>query len=528
MRTVFIALLAGVAMGLFLAPRTFTLRHGSKPAETLSQKMQSVMELVQDEYVDAIDGDSAVVNMMNAIMTSLDPHSRYIAAEDLKREVSDMRGNFEGIGATLRSDHDTVYVGQTLQKSPARAAGLRPGDRIITVDNDTVSGVKMPIDEVIKRIRGPHGVPVTLGIMHYDGTAVHRVKVGRDVIPTNSVAYSGLLDPQTGYVRLTRFSETSYREVLDAMEALEEQGMKALVLDLRGNGGGLLDAAIRIANEFLHRGDLIVYTQGEHQRRKDVRADGNGSFQDTRLFIMIDEFSASASEVVSGAIQDNDRGTIVGRRSFGKGLVQQQFDFSDGSAVWLTVARYYTPSGRCIQRPYDKGTDEYYAEFLNELMAESGADSTLAKITDSTPYHTTKGRIVYGGGGIYPDHVIAYQHDSLIVYYNQLTNHRILERTAYDYVAQHYDELLRNYPDEKAFSTRYVIEPALHDKAIEAGRKSGIAVNENSLAKYSHRIDTMMKAYMAEYLYSLEAFYSVYLDMDSELQTTLKLMHKAK
>ncbi|MBR1792187.1 MAG: PDZ domain-containing protein, partial [Bacteroidales bacterium] len=463
--------------------------------------------------------------MMDAIMKSLDPHSRYISAEDLQREMSDIRGNFEGIGATLRSDADTVYVSQTLPGSPARRAGLRTGDRIICVDGEPVSGVKMPIEDVIKRIRGPHGVNVSLGIIHYADSVLEQMVVGRDVIPTNSVSYSGMLKDTIGYVRLTRFSETSYDEVFSAMTHLRGQGMRALILDLRDNGGGLLDAAIRIANEFLSRGDLIVYTQGEHQRRKDVKADGRGRFQDISLTVMLDEFSASASEVVSGAIQDNDRGLIAGRRSFGKGLVQRQFDFSDGSAVWLTVARYYTPSGRCIQRPYDKGTDEYYSEFLQQVLSEASADSTLVNLTDSTRYYTVQGRVVYGGGGIYPDYLLPYHRDSLIAYYNQLVNRRILDRVAFEKVARESQLLIDQYPEEKSFVSRFQVSESMRESVISSGRKAGIEPDSEALAKYGRHIDTLLKAYMAEYLYGFEAFYAVYTTIDVDLQSVLEIVH---
>ena len=527
LRTVFLALLAGIALGLVFSPRTGTFRSKSREAGTLDKKMESVINLVKEEYVDDFDDDSAAVRMMDAIMKSLDPHSRYISAEDLKREMSDIRGSFEGIGATLQSIKDTVYITHAMSGSPASHASLHTGDRIITVDGTTVSGVKMAIEDVIKLIRGPHGKPVTLGIMHYGSKKLEEVRVERDVIRTNSVAYSGMLNDKTGYVRLSRFSETSYDEVMAALTYLTMTAKPDnLVLDLRGNGGGLLDAAIGIANEFLEKGSLIVYTQGAHQKRSDVKANGRGHFQDMNLVVMIDEFSASASEVVSGAIQDNDRGIIVGRRSFGKGLVQRQFDFTDGSAVWLTVARYYTPSGRCIQRPYDKGTDEYYSEFLNELLEESASDSAIVKITDSTPYHTAQGRVVYGGGGIYPDHTLPYYRDSLLGYYNMLNNRRVLDKVAFEYVAKNYDRLHKEYLTDDDFIEKFTVSDEMRQSVIAAGKQAGIQPNEASLAKYGKEIDTMVKAYMAEYLFGFESFYQAHTTIDNDLQATLKLLKK--
>lgn len=524
LRVLFLTLIVGILMGLFFSPRMVKLFQTRRAANEMGEKVRNVMELVASEYVDEIDNDSMTLKVTNAIMSSLDPHSRYIGAEELQRELADIRGNFEGIGAMLRSDNDTVSVAQTLGNSPAYRAGLRTGDRIITVDGDTVSGCGMALEEVIKRIRGPHGVPVTLGIMHYGSKTLTSVEVKRDVITTNSVAYSGMVDSRTGYIRLTRFSETSYDEVRSALRSMEGKGMRRVVLDLRNNGGGLLEAAILIANEFLGRGDLIVYTQGAHQRRNDVRADGRGGFQDVELVVMIDEMSASASEVVSGAVQDNDRGIIVGRRSFGKGLVQRQFDLSDGSAVWLTVARYYTPSGRCIQRPYDKGTDEYYSEYLERILTESMSDSLLVKNTDTTPYYTVKGRKVFGGGGIYPDHLLPYYRDSLLAYYNQLANHRVIDRLAFRLVATEGRKLAQKYKTAEEFIAQYTVDSALHQRIIDEGEKAGVKRNDASIAKYGRHIDTLLKAYMAEYLFDVEAFYMAYASIDTDLQATLKYM----
>lgn len=525
LRTVFLALLAGIALGLVFSPRTGTFRSKNHDASTLNKKIQSALQLVEDEYVDEMDNDSMAVRLMDAIMTSLDPHSRYIPAEDLQREMSDIKGNFEGIGAMLQSKNDTVYISNAMSGGPAWHANLHAGDRIITVDTTTVSGVKMPIGDVIKLIRGPHGEPVTLGIMHYGSKTLEKVRIERDVITTNSVVCKTMLNKTTGYVRLSRFSETSYEEVYDALESMKSNNLQNIVLDLRGNGGGLLDQAIYIADMFLKKGDLIVYTQGAHQRRQDIKATGSGDYQKERLIVMIDEFSASASEVVSGAIQDNDRGTIVGRRSFGKGLVQRQFDFSDGSAVLLTVSRYYTPSGRCIQRPYDKGTDEYYSDFLNNLLEETASDSAIVKITDTTPYHTVKGRVVYGGGGIYPDHTLPYFRDSLLGYYNMLNNRHVIEDVAFDYVAKNYDSLHKNYltdGTDTKFIEKFVVSNELRQRVIAAGEKDGVKPNAASIAKYGRNIDTLLKAYMAEFLIGIEAFYKIYTDIDHDVQEAIR------
>lgn len=516
--TVVVALLIGTLIGLLLAPK------GGRQhkAASVGSQLNEVMGLIEQEYVDPMDRDSIAEVAMRAMLSSLDPHSQYLTAEAFQQQNEEMRGAFEGIGVTLRYWKDTVFVMNIIAGGPASKVDLQPGDRIITVDTTTVSGKGMEGSEVVKLIRGPRGTSVDLGIERYGLKGLKHVKTPRGLIGTPSMICCNMLDKQTGYIRLIRFSESSHEELCNALETLKKQGMKQLVLDLRENGGGLLSAAIEIADEFLPKKDLIVYTQGAHQRRQNVYAMGGGLFEEGKLAILIDEFSASASEVVSGAIQDNDRGVIMGRRSFGKGLVQRQFNLSGNSAVLLTIARYYTPSGRCIQRPYDKGSDEYYTEFLKGLLVSRQSDTVVTQITDSTVYHTKSGKTVYGGGGIYPDVILPFIYDSNYAYSNELMYCRAIEKTAMDYVAQHYKQLRQGYPSEQQFIKNYQVEPSLHEQVLKNGERLEVKRNAKGERYCHHRIDTLLKAYMAEMLFGQESYYKVIGEIDTELQEARK------
>jgi carboxyl-terminal processing protease len=299
--------------------------------------------------------------------------------------------------------------------------------------------------------------------------------------------------------------------------------MKNLILDLRGNGGGSLESAVGIANEFLPKGSLIVYTQGAHQSREDVIARAGGLFTEGKLTVLVDESSASASEVVSGALQDNDRATIIGRRTFGKGLVQREFHLQDGSSVLLTVARYYTPSGRCIQRPYDQGTDEYYRDYLEQLMEESYADNPTLHVTDSTPYRTVGGRVVYGGGGIFPDQLIPYHKDPSFVYYNKLSSHGILTRAAFEQVRLHAEELLKHYPSLDLFCNHYSVSNSLLEHVVDLGEKADVPFDKASFEVQRRLISTIIKAYIAESLYGQQAFYRIFLTEDEDVKQARKM-----
>ncbi|MCR4659395.1 MAG: S41 family peptidase [Bacteroidales bacterium] len=516
-----IAMAMGVVIGLMSAPHLLRTKQASSP---LGDKVERVMDLVEHAYVDTLDADTLGERLIGAMLNELDPHCHYFSAPDLRREEEQIRGNFEGIGVILKYIDDSVFVYQVLPDGPSAGSALKPGDKLLRVDSTVLSGAGLSNEEVVGHIRGPRGTVASLMVQSYGQDKPHTVNVARGVVTTPSVIYSGMIDDSTAYVRVARFAEATHYEFHNALANLRLRGMKRLVIDLRGNAGGVLEAAVGMARELLPHGRMIVYTEGAHSPRSDMRSQGGGLFTKGKLAVMIDEYSASASEVLAGAVQDNDRGIIVGRRSFGKGLVQRQFELKDGSAVWLTVARYYTPSGRCIQRPYNRGTDEYYTEFLNRMFEESKTDTALATINDSTPYHTTGGRVVYGGGGIYPDHRLPYFTDNRLVYVNRLASRGVLENTAFGYVRANADALKAEYASADDFVARFNTPATLYNDLLKAGTKAGIERDEASLAKYGPYLRTMLKAYIGEALYGQGTFTRIHLETDDEITRTLNLL----
>ncbi|MBR1851435.1 MAG: S41 family peptidase [Bacteroidales bacterium] len=519
---IIIAMVLGMILGIMFTPwLSRTSRASSAP---LGLKVERVTQLVERAYVDDIDAATLSERIISAILDELDPHCHYFSAQALAREEESIRGNFEGIGVVLKYMDDSVFVNSVMPAGPAAGSGLVPGDKLLRVDSTDLSGSGLEPDQVVSHIRGPRGTTANLLVQSYGQSQPHTVSVARGVVSTPSVAYHGMLDEGTGYIRVTRFAESTGREFHDALADLVQRRMKRLIVDLRGNSGGVLESATDMANELLPRGSVIVYTEGAHSRRKTVRANAGGLFTTGQLAVVIDEYSASASEIVAGAVQDNDRGLVVGRRSFGKGLVQRQFELGDGSAVWLTVARYYTPSGRCIQRPYDRGTDEYYTEFLNRMFEQSMTDTALASLNDSTPYYTLNGRTVYGGGGIYPDHFLPYFTDSLLAYVNRLHNRGCIDRTAFRYTRANAATLVRQYPTADSFTARFNPPQSLIDSVVADGQANGIALDRRSLDKYRGFVATTLKAYIGESLHGDGLFTRIVLDNDDEISRTRKLL----
>lgn len=434
-----VSAVVGIGLGAFLAAHFSGARLSVINAG--GNKFENLLELIEGSYVDTVDMQQIVETALPGILAELDPHSKYIPASEARQAEDDLRGSFYGIGVSFTMQHDTVNVMSLIKGGPAEKAGVMPGDRITKAD--TTSLVRMRQDSVMLYLRGDEGTKVRLTIVRKTQPKPFIITVTRGEVPTLSVNVAYMIDDKTGYVRVKSFGENTYGEFILALARLTSEGMERLIVDLRGNTGGYMETAVSMANEFLPASRLIVYTEGRRSPRKQYKTDGRGQFKKLPLTVLIDEGSASASEIFAGAIQDNDRGLILGRRSFGKGLVQQQMAFKDGSIVRLTIARYYTPSGRCIQKPYVKGHDEDYE---NDLMMryERGEFFSADSIHQSGPeYYTRLHRVVYGGGGIMPDEFIPEDTTRLTSYYREAVYQGLTREFAFEYTDQYRPRLLQ-------------------------------------------------------------------------------------
>lgn len=523
-----IALVVGILLGVWLAPSS---KGGNKLpgevcVETKPNKMAEIMRLIPKIYVDSVSYEQVEESSIQLLMQYLDPHSAYVPKVDFVRERENLEGELNGIGLVVLMVKDTAFVLEVSKGGPSEKAGILGGDRIVTIDGEVICGKKVPIKEVVKRLKGPRGTIVNIGISRRGEPNILNFSLKRERIPINTVHYSGMLDAEIGYIYLTGFSSTTYKEMCATLSKLKLQGMQKLILDLRDNGGGLLYQATDVADLFLPQGQLIVYTEGAHSPKEEYYSSANDVFVDGGLVVMMNEYSASASEVVAGAIQDNDRGLIVGRRSFGKGLVQNQFEMLDGSALRLTTARYYTPSGRCIQRPYDKGSDEYYLDFLVRMVLDMESDSIIQKVTDTTKYYTKEGRVVYAGGGIFPDVVLPYEKDVRLIYYNRLEDNDLFYKYAFDYVEKNRTSLLRKYPQSDDYVKGFSLSDETFEDFLMSAEKSGIKRDVKSIAAYGKEMSILIKAYIAKFLYGKEVYYGITLSADKELQKTIDIIKK--
>ncbi|MEN6455427.1 MAG: S41 family peptidase, partial [Prolixibacteraceae bacterium] len=397
-----------VIIGIFLGNR-LSRQHPSgfqNISLQSSNKLSTIVDLIKNVYVDSVSTDKVIEDAIPALLKNLDPHTTYIPASDMQEVTEEMQGNFGGIGVQFSIHNDTVHVVDVISGGPSYKLGIQPGDRIVMVNDSNIAGISIKNEDVLKLLRGEKGTKVKVGIKRAAIKAVIPYTITRGDIPIISVDVSYMINNETGYVKVSRFGEKTYTEFMEAMKKLDNQGAGKIIIDLRSNPGGYLMAVIQMVNEFLDKDELILYTEGHSQPRKTYKATSKGKWLNKDIFVLIDEYSASASEIFAGAVQDNDRGIIIGRRSFGKGLVQEQIPFYDGSALRLTVARYYTPSGRSIQKPYEEGTDEYYHDIMKRAVHGELAVADSIQFADSLKFETKSGRTVYGGGGIMPDYFV--------------------------------------------------------------------------------------------------------------------------
>lgn len=494
-------LAVGVALGLLLGQflgRTSAesqLRGMLNRISLPDNKLSYTLSLIEHQYVDSVSLDSLAEHVIPLLVGELDPHSVYIPASEMQAVNEPLEGEFDGIGVVFNMATDTVIVLNVIHGGPSDKAGVKAGDRIVRIDDSLVAGRKIPQDRIVKRLRGPRGTQVRLALQRHGIADEVEVTVTRDVIPMKSIEAAFLIAPEIGYVKLSQFARTSHTELIQALGQLRAEGMTGLIFDLRGNAGGYLDQAIRIADEFLPEGELIVYTEDRNHKQLREYSSGGGS-TDLKLVVLIDEGSASSSEILAGAVQDNDRGTIIGRRSFGKGLVQQQIPYNDGSALRLTTARYYTPTGRSIQKPYTIGDDESYEQDLwNRYEHHELFSADSIRFADSLKFTTPKGRTVYGGGGIMPDIFIPVDTTDLTPYFIQVSGRNILYRYTIEYADRHRERLdaVQSLPELQAALDG---DRTLVEDFIRYADRKGVAPVPGDIARSRRLIEAQLRAYI--------------------------------
>ena len=457
-----VSIVAGIFIGTFYANRFAENAPGAGGIQPGTNKLNGLLRIVNDQYVDTVNMAALVEDAMPQILNELDPHSSYIPAKDLQAVNDDLRGSFSGIGVQFTIQQDTIHISDVISGGPSEKVGIMPGDRIVEIDDSAFVGKIVTNNESMKRLKGPKGSEVKLGVFRQGEKELLHFTIIRGDIPNKSIDATYMIDEKYGYLSIKKFGETTYPEMLIALAQLHQQGCEGVIIDLRGNTGGYMGAAIQMVNEFLPKGRLIVYTEGRKAPREDYPSNGTGSCQQMPVTVLLDEGSASASEIFAGAIQDNDRGTIIGRRSFGKGLVQQPIEFNDGSAIRLTIARYYTPSGRCIQKPYNKGKDaQYDMDILNRYEHGEFFSKDSIKQDESHIYYTSIGRPVYGGGGIMPDIFVPQDTTGITSYFTMAVNRGLTVQFCFQYTDKNRQKLSQYKTGEellKYLKTQNILE----------------------------------------------------------------------
>ncbi len=520
-----LAIAAAVVVGIIIGSRF----QSGKPVADNDRKLNAILNLIAQDYVDTTNLKDLIEMSIPEILSNLDPHTTYFSAEDLQAATDELNGSFSGIGISFMLMNDTIDVIEVIPGGPSEKVGIMNGDRIVSINDSTVAGKKITNGDVMKRLRGAKGSKVKLGILRQNSNKVLTFTITRGDIPVNTVDTYYMIDKNTGYVKVNQFGRHTYDEFITAMSSLKDEGAKRYMIDLRNNGGGFMEMAVLMVNEFLPADQPIVYTKGRYKRDdSEVWSDGNGSFQDAEVVVLIDEYSASASEIFAGALQDNDRGLIVGNRSFGKGLVQKEFILPDSSAIRLTTARYYTPSGRCIQKDYKKGglldyEKEVYDRYLNGEMYSRDS----MKVDKSQTFTTLHGRTVYGGGGIVPDIFVSRDTSGITNYYIEVMNAGLPQRYAFAYCNSNraslnkmsdYNQFLRTAPSDDAL---------LKDFADYASR-NGVAPRWYYINLSRDMLVTVIKALIARNAFGNQAYYPIVNRNDKTVQAALKALNKHK
>lgn len=515
-----------------LAQKVTTLGEDS-PLRKLAIAQMAISNL----YVDSVDNKKLTEDAIRGMLEKLDPHSTYFTPKEVKSFNEPLQGGFEGVGVQFNILEDTLLVVQTINDGPSERVGIIAGDRFVTVNDTVIAGVKMSKEDIMKRLRGPKGTKVKIGVKRAGIKDILSFVVTRDKIPLNTVESSYMIRPGVGYIRLSSFGTTTPTEVIDAIKKMQSDGMQNLILDLQDNGGGYLQAAVQVLNELLEEHDLLVYTEGRTSRRQEYRARGNGLFRHGKIIVLVNEFTASAAEIVSGAIQDQDRGTIIGRRTFGKGLVQRPIDLPDGSMIRLTVAHYYTPSGRCIQKPYVKGnTKDYYMDVEKRYKHGELTNADSIHFADSLKFETLKKhRIVYGGGGVMPDFFVPLDTTIYTKYHRELAAKSIIINTNLRFAEKNRKSLIKKYGKEGttanggksegfvAFEQGYEVPQSFIDDIFAEGEKQGVKPKDNAEKEQTAKtLRRHLKALIARDLWSINEYFRIYNEDNEIVKCALK------
>ena len=520
-----ICLIAGIAIGTFYANHFSGNKLGI--INTSSNKLNALLRIIDDQYVDTVNMGELVEEAMPQILSELDPHSSYIPAKDLEAVNADLKGSFSGIGIQFTIQNDTIHVNSVIQGGPSEKVGLMAGDRIVEVDDSAFVGKIVTNSEAMKRLKGEKGSKVKLGVYRPGEKDLLHFTVIRGNIPVKSIDAAYMINEKVGYIKVNKFGETTYPELLIALAKLNQKNCEGLIVDLRGNTGGYMAAAIQMVNEFLPNNRLIVYTQGRKSPREDYNSNGTGSNQKMPLVVLVDEGSASASEIFAGAIQDNDRGAIVGRRSFGKGLVQQPIEFSDGSAIRLTIARYYTPSGRCIQKPYEKGKEsEYELDLLTRYEHGEFFSADSIKQDETEVYHTRLGRPVYGGGGIMPDIFVPQDTTGMTSYFRMAANRGLIIRYTFDYTDQNRSTLQKYDTPEKMEA--YLKGQNLLNKFAAWAEKKGLKRRNNLMMKSRRLFEMSLYGNIIYNMLGMEAYVEYLNESDKTVLKAVEILEKGE
>jgi carboxyl-terminal processing protease len=527
-KAVFLPLLLGIAVVIGVLIGRYQPGNDELPKNSnirsRNDKLNSILNIIESNYVDSVNRNDLVETAIPAILKKLDPHSVYIPAKDLARANEPLQGNFDGIGISFNMLTDTILVISTIPGGPSEKLGLMPGDKILYVNDSLVAGRHIGDEKVMSLLKGPRGTVVKIKVLRNGHKDLIPFEITRDKIPMYSIDVDYMVNNYIGYIRINNFALTTVDDFMKGLRDLKSQGMTSLILDLRGNSGGIMEAAVQIANQFLAEGQLIVYTKGRAQPRSEARATGKGEFETGDLVILIDEYSASASEILAGAIQDNDRGIIIGRRSFGKGLVQEPVSFADGSGMRLTIARYYTPTGRSIQKPYSDGFDKYYDDLHERYSRGEYEVSDSIHFSDSLKFTTPGGRVVYGGGGIMPDKFVPADTSGVSTYFVNVRS--LIYRFALKYTEGN-REKLKVYTEAGELE-KYLDKQLLLDQFVKYAAANGIKKDPEGLKISGNIIYTQLKAYIARNILDNKGFYPIWQNIDTTLKYAIEYLKKDK